>query len=742
MFYQVKVPPQQRDMLRFVWWPQGDLNKPLKEYRMTVHLFGATSSPSCSNFALRKTADDTEHQFNKEVADTIRHSFYVDDCLKSVLTEQKAKEIVKDLKQACSKGGFCLDKWASNSKAVLECIPEDEHASGAKDLNLEQDSSYIERALGVQWNIESDEFEFKISMSERPFTRRGILSVVSSIYDPLGFLGPLLLTPKILLQDLCRMKLSWDEEIPESHKEQWQKWLAELPKIAEFKVPKCLKPPGFREIVSAQVCNFCDASELTYGTVSYLRLRNKEGRVHCAFLTGKARAAPLKQISIPRMELTAATVAVRVNKMIQKELEIKVDNTKYWTDSTSVLKYIKNETTRFHTFVANRLAVIHDGSDVSSWSHIATELNPADDSSRAMNVDKFTTNKRWIEGPEFLWRPMPEWPNMKDETSLELTDGDPEVKKISKVAAVIQSDTLDTISQLLSSCPSWHMAKTRVEWIWKLRRMLLSRSKMKQSYQQNKNTHSQLKQSNATSKGIQGNHNIQSKRTAYLTVRDLDEAEQYILMHVQRQAFPEEMKILENIQEDEASDKQMSHSASVRKNSHLYKLDPMMENGLLRVGGRLSKASMPESVKRPIILPNRTHVTNLIMRQVHEDVGHAGRNHILSKLRDKYWVIKGNSAARAVISKCVTCRRQRGKPGAQKMADLPYQWVIPDESPFSTVGIDFFGPFEIKEKRSTVKYYGVVFTCLKICAIHIEIAQTLNTDSCINAIRSFIARRG
>ena len=478
MFYQVTIPQHQHDMLRFLWWPNGDTTQPLKQYRMTVHVFGATSSPSCANYALRRTAEDNAKAFGPEVESTIRNNFYVDDCLKSVATEQEATTLVRNLRQACAKGGFHLNKWASNSQMVLKDIPREERATEPKDLNMDRDSSFVEGALGVQWNIHSDKFEFHISVKENPCTRRGILSTTSSIYDPLGFLGPFLLTPKMLLQDLCRLKLPWHEEIPEQHKAQWQRWLIDLSTIADFKVTRCLKPSDFGEVIDTQVHHFADASESGYGTGAYLRLENRTGRVHCAFIIGKARVAPLKQINIPRMELTAATVAVHVNKLIQRELELKIDSVRYWTDSTSVLKYIRNNTTRFHTFVANRLAVIHDGSDVSEWNSVNSALNPADDASRGLDAHCFLSNPRWIRGPEFLWQPQTEWPTDPGDCKGIARD-DPEVKQVITVAAVcydgMQADY--GMNRLLNYYSSWNRLKRCIAWFIRLQKLLRNKAK-------------------------------------------------------------------------------------------------------------------------------------------------------------------------------------------------------------------------------------------------------------------------
>ena len=173
--------------------------------------------------------------------------------------------------------------------------------------------------------------------------------MLSSVYDPLRFILLVILPAKSLMQDLCKLKLNWDDEVPVLYWKKWQQW-KELPKLQEVQIDRCFKPVDFGASKKTQVHNFNDASEIGYGTVSYLRMENDRGQVHCSFLLAKSCVAPLKQVFIPRLELT---VAVRVNHLIiQKELEMPIHDTYFWTDSMSVLRYIKNESARFQTFVA------------------------------------------------------------------------------------------------------------------------------------------------------------------------------------------------------------------------------------------------------------------------------------------------------------------------------------------------------------------------------------------------------
>ena len=206
MFHQVRAAEQDRDLPRFLWWEDGDLTKEPTEFRMTVHLFGATSSPGCANYALKTCANDNEEDLGSKAANFIHKDFYVDDGLKSVESVPDTVTLIKDTKETCRRGGFKLHKFISSHKEVTEAIPIEDRAEGIQKIDLDKEAMPIERALGIQWCIEKDSFQFRIVLKDRPCTRRGILSTVSSIYDPLRFVAPLLLEGKKLLQELCREK--------------------------------------------------------------------------------------------------------------------------------------------------------------------------------------------------------------------------------------------------------------------------------------------------------------------------------------------------------------------------------------------------------------------------------------------------------------------------------------------------------------------------------------------------------
>ena len=178
------------------------------------------------------------------------------------------------------------------------------------------------------------------------------------------------------------MNLGWDDPIPEECSEHWEAWLSELPKLENLRIQRCFQPPDFGKVVSTELHHFSDASQRGYGAVSYLRFINAEGVNHCSFVMGKSRLAPLKTITIPRLELSAAVLATKLDKSIRKEIDIPICESVFWTDSMCVLSYIASKDRRFRTFVANLVSSIHKVSSPSQWNYVDTKSNPADDASR------------------------------------------------------------------------------------------------------------------------------------------------------------------------------------------------------------------------------------------------------------------------------------------------------------------------------------------------------------------------
>ena len=523
---------------------------------MTVHLFGAVLSPSCANFAMQRNAEDHKHEFSPDVANMILRNFYIDGCLESLSSSSTAIKHVADLRKLMLIGGFNLTKSASNDRQVLESIPPEERAKDVKELNLDCDMLPTERALGVSWFVKTDEFGFKVHIKEKPCTRRGILSVVSSVYDPLGMAASFVLSAKLLLQDLCRKCLGWDNDIPSLHLSRWQAWLADLPMLSQLSVKRCVKGSDLGEVVTTEIHHFCDASQCAYGAVSYLRQGNSDGQAHCSFLIGKSRLAPLKQMSIPRLELAAATVSVRLNKLLKNELEIPIDEIIFWTDSMTVLRYIANESKRFHTYVANRVAIIREDSSPSQWRYTESKSNPADDASRGTSADAFVRNDRWIKGPDFFLKPPSEWASLPQH-STELSGDDPEVKRESKsfVVSVHPSKIQSNVISLVQRFSSWLKLLKFIALCLRCQRRFITRRRK------------------SMQDGLDGSSQIASLEP--LTCSEISDAEREVIMFDQSCAFAEERKAIEK-------------GNCVKKSSVLAKLDPILVNGLLRISGRLS----------------------------------------------------------------------------------------------------------------------------------------------------------
>ena len=330
---------------------------------MKVPLFGAVSSPGCANFGLQRAADEGEDKFGEDAAEFIRRDFYVDDGVKSVTNVNEAVTLIKASQGICTKAGLKLHKIVSNSRDVLKAFPVEERAKCFKDLDLQVDDLPIEPALGITWCVENDGLQFRIELQDRPVTRRGILSTVGSIYDPNGYLAPVTLKGKQILQQMCRDRLDWDDPVPHDLYAQWEKWRREIHNVENLQIQRCFKPESFGKVKSTELHYFSDASLEGYGLCSYIRLINEDDKVHCSFVVGKARVTPLKQVTIPRLELTAATISARMSKFVRNELSYQEIKKYFWTDSKIVLGYISNVAKRFHTYVANRVQEIRDATD-------------------------------------------------------------------------------------------------------------------------------------------------------------------------------------------------------------------------------------------------------------------------------------------------------------------------------------------------------------------------------------------
>ncbi|KAJ8388711.1 hypothetical protein AAFF_G00131200 [Aldrovandia affinis] len=449
MFHQFLVPPKLRNYLRFLWWESGDLEREPQDYQMAVHLFGASSSPGCANFGLKYLARQHKDDYPSASA-FIEKNFYVDDGLTSVPSIEEAKKLIVEAQELCKRGGLRLHKFNSNEREVLDSVDPSERAVTTEPLNLSLNATPTERALGIQWSLEHDTFSFNVDLQNKPSTRRGILSVIASLYDPLGFVAPFTLSGKCILQELCRRGIGWDDPLPEDLSPRWEEWKNGLQKLKEVSIPRCYRPQDFGKTVTTELHHFSDASNVGYGTCSYLRCKNDNDEVHCSLVMAKARVAPTKLTSIPRLELSAAVVSARLSVMLKNELEMQIDEEFFWTDSQVVLAYINNEARRFHVFVANRVQLIRENTDPNQWYYIDTAENPADHASRGLHASDISSTN-WLSGPKFLWE---QEIHPRPHLTTELLVGDPEVKAI-QVFATKHEPSQPNILNSLSRFSSW-----------------------------------------------------------------------------------------------------------------------------------------------------------------------------------------------------------------------------------------------------------------------------------------------
>ena len=685
MFYQVRTPVHHSDLLRFFWF--GKENE-ICEYRLKVHVFGATTSQSVCNYVLKQTA--SHESCTNEVSSSIKNNFYVDDYLKSCATIEKTIENVQGVKNTISEGGFELYSFVSNRKEVIEAIcaenPSEENASLVGKLN--EDS----RALGVFWNTKRDTIGFNVNVSidcNKIETKRSMLRILASVYDPLGIASPVLMVAKSFFQDSCRLKLDWDDPLPPRLLAAWDEWKIQVKSLENYEISRCMKLDN--EVISTELHIFCDGSEKAYGAVAYCRHTYFDKSCSTSLICSKSRLTPLNNSTIktvPRIELCAAKLASELSHKLLSELEYKIDRVRYWTDSITVMKYLKNESRRFHRFVSNKISFILNFTSSNDWFYVPTKMNPADIISRGSSPENLMNSELWNKGPTFLRSYEMEIPPQNIDTEI-IDDNEVKVVLTTKIEEHLPLDTL------MESSSTWVALKTKVAWFHRIKKFLRKEVR----------SHSPL------------------------SVDDFRVSEIIIFKYLQNKYFSNEMNC-------------SRIGSNLPNSSPITNLSPFLdEHGVLRVGGRLENSSSPYNTKHPIILPPCS-ITDLFIKETHAMLGHMGRETVLNAIRKNYWIVRGNSSVRKIIKNCMTCRKVQSKPIVQQMAPLPASRVTGDSPPFTSVGCDFFGPFYVKQGRKEEKRYGVIFTCLASRAAHIEIAHSLSTDSFVNALRRFICRRG
>nr|XP_034318941.1 uncharacterized protein LOC105335138 [Crassostrea gigas] len=711
MFYQFYVKKEHRDFLRFFWYKNNNPDLPLIEYRMCVHVFGNAPSPAIATYGLRKTVENCENTYGSDVKDFVNRNFYVDDGLVSSPSREKVIDLIKRTKTVFKENGnLRLHKIASNDREILNSFGEEDLNKNLRDVHFGENSVLpLQHSLGLSWDLNHDSFLFEIQDSEKPNTRRGLLSFLNSIFDPLGFLSPITLSGKILLRQ--SVGADWDQPLSTAIDHKWKEWKSSLQCLQDLRIPRMYLPVSLSCVNNIELHVFCDASETAIAATAYLKITGDDNASHLGFILGKAKLAPMKGHTIPRLELCGAVLASEIGQTVLEQLDVKPNVVKYYTDSKVVLGYIYNQSKRFYTYVTNRVSKILKVSSTDQWNYVPTHKNPADCATRGNFSSEQLQNSEWLQGPQWLLEQHEENEvNKNYDFPLIDPQDDKEIRPDVQVMKTTTKMSKNCITELAEKFSKW---KTFIKFVACLKHVIKSFKHR---------THS-----------CSGWHMCENS----ISVQSCQDAEKFVLKEIQKECFSKEILSLQN-------------EKTVSKDSRISTLSPFIDSeGLLRVGGRLNnvKNVLPTGEINPIILPNKHHVSTLLIRFYHDSVRHQGRHFTEGALRKNgLWIIGAKREVSSFIHNCVTCRKLRGKFELQKMADLPSDRITPG-LPFTTVGVDTFGPWTVLARKTrggviNNKRWAIMFSCLTTRAIHIEVIEEMSSSSFINALRRFEAIRG
>ena len=693
MFHCFLVDPNHRDYMRFHWWLENDPTKPLVVYRARVHIFGNTGSPAVADNSFKLTTDLSDPPPTPEVKRYLHRHFYVDDGCGSAKDAETAISIIKGSRATLSQFGIRLCKIMASNPVVVKAFPESEVA---KDLvEVDFDDCPMQRTLGVAWDIKSDSFVMKVNLPSREFSKRGILSTINSVFDPIGLASPACLAGRLFQRSILPKKgqgsaeieeLGWDDILPATYRQQWENFKSQLPQLEKLTMPRGLTPIDFGNVVKQDIFSFADASELAIGWGLYMRSVNEVGKVHVSFITGGSKVAPQGATSIPRLELCAALQCAVVTDGVKKALNRTPDNCYFYTDSKCVLGYLSNTAKRFTRYVTRRIQLILNLA--KNWQYIGTSSNPADIASRPQTPKQLLRSK-WLSGPDFLWASSIQNP----ETFQALLPEElPELVIETRALVSKQSGKrpFDSVFEKLSEWQRMVRVAARVQDYFK---KVLNYDKFE------------------------------------LTPSEL------LIREAQISQFSDIISLLEK-------------EKPLPEDHPLASLSPIIQNGLIRVGGRLDRSRLPFDRKHPLLVPRNHPVAKAIISHFHRISGHQGR-HITRGLiiQGGFHIQNGSKLIKQFLSECILCRRLRGKLASQKMADLP-QDRVEGCPPFTNTGIDVTGPWKVQRGRTTrqtagqIKVWTLLFTCMASRAIHVELLTSLDTPTFKNALSRFLAVRG
>ena len=701
LFLQVGVIPEDRPSLRFLW--REDPATDVAVYQYVRHIFGSKDSPTCANYALQQTARDNRIQF-LEAANSVENNFYMDDYLESSPTTNEATKKAQDLVEMLAKGGFNLPKFVSNVPGLVKIVDPKYQLpaeSNEKVLVTDEDTSHV---LGFKWNHSRDTLVVSRGATpdlNRPVTQRVVLSLVSAVYDPIGLAAPYTVTARLLLKDIWRLsEQQWDNNLPDNVRKKFLKGAAELPNLSEITIPRCYFRGTMR---SVELHVFGDSSQDVFAAVAFLRARvssNERTETQLAFVFGKARVAPMKALTKPKLELQAALLAARLKDEVQQALTVPVERTFMWTDSTTVLQWL-HSIDKKPVFFANRVAEDLELTTVDEWNHVPTADNPADAGTRGLPA-KALFDSSWLKGPKFLMTP--DWPFQPSEEILKTKLKNYDSNEIN-ANSVYQETTANTASVTPNVLTLEWQRYSSYEKLLRIVAFILR-----------------------ILPRLSGNRTKTGEITDPV---ELESAEQKLFFLVQSETFPNETKNLPK-------------TCSMIKPSVIRDFSPFIgPNGLLRAQGRTKHLEIANfDVKHPILLDSRHPAVRLFLEHLHEKHCHQGVEYLRALIQQKFASVKLRTTLRTIQTRCVTCRKRKAETLTPIMADLPKERLAFSSRPFTNTGLDYFGPFYVSIKRSTEKRWGFLFTCLTTRAVHFEVVTSMDTSSCVMGIERFVSRRG
>lgn len=699
MFNRVGLNPKQWNLHRLFW--RESPNDPIQEFVLTVVTFGMASSTFNAVRALIQCARDCRDRF-PEASETIEKCFYIDDGTFGSDSIEEAKMLCKEVEFILNQGGFFLKGWASNSpqiEAVMNATTDNEIIIGKDDET---------KILGLRWLKNTDEFTIFVKQNDASSktTKRAILSEISKLYDPNGFIAPFIIRSKMLMQDIWRLKdTQWDDEVSVEIKRKWQEIHASIPRLNEFKIKRWIGTDKNRKI---QIHGFCDASDKAYGTSIYIRSSDESNQIMISLLSAKSKVAPLKQLSTPRLELQAAVMLSEQIEAVVEACEFKNIDVTLWSDSSIVISWLRKDPSELKAFVANRVKSIQEKTKHFKWKHISSSDNPADLVSRGMKMDEFLKSTFWLEGPSWLKLPKSQWPIPKLEISPESRT---DILKECKTDAILKIYSGNQKTALYDKFQEWNKILNVTVYVL---RFINKICKRKQNFELNSHR--------------------------YPTLIEKNEAAELWIHFEQSKAYSPEIRRIQS------GDKLPPKSA-------IASLRPILDkNNMLRVGGRIDKANISYEAKHQYIIPSKSRLSFLILKHAHDATLHGGAQVMMQFIRKKFWIPKLRAEAKKYIHACVQCVRMAQSTAKQIMAELPEIRLRPAH-PFQHVGVDMAGPYNVRvtnkinmntRSRSPpeIKAWIAVFVCLVTRSIHLEPTEGMSADDFLQAYQRFVSRRG